>query len=53
MLIGDSVMSTSIGASGAVITIFDDEPMCTHTHGAELLAPSKNIGSQWSEWMLG
>ena len=27
MFIGDSVISTSIGASGAVSTIFDDDPM--------------------------
>ena len=31
MLIGLSVISTSIGASGAVITISDDDPMCTQT----------------------
>ena len=45
MLTGDRVMSTSIGASGAVITIFDDEPMCTHTTVSQSSAAAKN-GSQ-------
>ena len=31
MLIGCSVMSTSIGASGAVMTSGDDDPMWRHT----------------------
>ena len=52
MLIGDSVMSTSIGASSAVITIFDDEPMCTLTTVPSSSHAAKN-GSQWPEWMLG
>src|SRR6476660_2873849 len=52
MLIGDSVMSTSIGASSAVITIFDDEPMCTFTTVPSSSHVAKNL-SQCPEWMLG
>ena len=52
MLIGDSVMSTSIGASSAVITIFDDDPMCTLTTVPSSSHVAKNL-SQWPEWMLG
>src|SRR4051812_33604832 len=52
MFTGDSVISTSIGASSAVITIFDDDPMCTHTTVSHSSAAAKN-GSQWPEWMLG
>src|SRR5215213_6950070 len=52
MLMGESVMSTSIGASGAVITIFDDDPMCTFTTVPSSSQVAKN-GSQWPEWMLG
>src|SRR5262245_16905462 len=52
MFTGDSVMSTSIGASGAVITIFDDEPMCTHPTVSHSSAAAKN-GSQWPEWIDG
>ena len=52
MLIGDSVISTLIGASSAVITIFDDEPMCTFTTVPTSSHVAKNL-SQWPEWMLG
>ena len=52
MLTGCNVMRTSIGASGAVITSDDDEPMCRHT-----MVPSSTQaaqkGSQWSLWKLG
>ena len=52
MFIGCSVMSTSIGASGAVTTSDDDEPMCRHT-----IVPSSEHacqnGSQCSSWKLG
>src|SRR6516162_5051856 len=52
MLIGESVISTSMGASSAVITIFDDEPMCTFTTVPSSSQAAKNL-SQWPEWMLG
>src|SRR3954453_17955899 len=52
MLIGVSVMRQSIGASGAVITSEDDDPMCMHTTTCSSLQACQN-GSQWSEWMLG
>src|SRR6266853_2788831 len=52
MFIGDSVINTSIGASSAVITIFDDEPMCTFTTVPSSSQVAKNL-SQWPEWMLG
>src|SRR5258705_6038435 len=51
MLIGESVMSTLIGASSAVITIFDDDPMCTFTTVSTSSHVAKNL-SQWPEWML-
>ena len=52
MFIGESVISTSIGASSAVMTIFDDEPMCTFTTVPSSSHVAKNL-SQWPEWMLG
>src|SRR5689334_17521194 len=52
MFIGDNVMSTSIGASSAVITIFDEEPMCTFTTVPSSSQVAKNL-SQCPEWMLG
>src|SRR5947209_6056181 len=52
MLIGVSVIRQSIGASGAVITSCDDEPMCRHTTTFSSLHAVQN-GSQWSEWKLG
>src|SRR4051794_40431861 len=52
MLIGVSVMRQSIGASGAVMTNDDDDPMCMHTTTSSSLHAAQN-GSQWSEWMLG
>lgn len=42
----------SIGASGAVITMRELEPMCTHTTVPTSSHAAKN-GSQWPEWMLG
>src|SRR5689334_6151640 len=52
MLIGESVINTSIGASGEVIIIFDDEPMCTFTTVPSSSQVAKNL-FQWPEWMLG
>ena len=52
MFTGCKLMSTSIGASGAVITIDDDEPMCMHTIVPSSWQADQN-GSQWSEWKLG
>src|SRR5580700_6370075 len=52
MLIGESVINTSIGASGAVMTNSDDDPMCMHTTTPSSLHADQN-GSQWSEWTLG
>src|SRR5438874_222037 len=52
MLIGDNVISTSIGASSAVMTIFDDEPICTLTTVPSASHVAKNL-SQWPECMLG
>src|SRR5205807_290546 len=52
MLIGDSVISTSIGASSDVITILDEDPMCTLTTVPSSSHVAKN-GSQCPEWMLG
>src|SRR5579863_792338 len=52
MFTGWSPMSTSMGASGAVTTREDDDPMCRHT-----IVPSSEHaaqkGSQCSEWKLG
>ena len=52
MFIGCRVISTSIGASGAVIASFADEPMCMHTTVPSSLHACQN-GSQWSECRLG
>ncbi len=52
MLIGCSVMSTSIGASRAVITSRDDEPMCRHTIVPSSTHACQN-GSQCASWKLG
>src|SRR5579885_3584673 len=52
MLMGVNVIRQSIGASGAVITICDDDPMCRHTTTCSSLHACQN-GSQWSEWKLG
>src|SRR5581483_6371841 len=49
---GCSVMSTSIGASCAVMTNDDDEPMCRHTIVSTSEQACQN-GSQCSEWKLG
>src|SRR5580692_6073135 len=52
MLIGDSVIRQSIGASSEVIANCDDDPMCMHaTTPSSLQAFQK--GSQWSECTLG
>jgi hypothetical protein len=52
MFTGCRAMSTSKGASGAVMASCDDEPMCRHT-----TVPSSSHacqkGSQWSGWKLG
>jgi len=42
------VKIVSIGASGAVTTISDDDPMCMHTTTSSSLHACQN-GSQWSE----
>src|SRR5579871_51844 len=47
-----SVAVTATGASPDVAGIFDDEPMCMHTHVLVSSAAAKN-GSQYLEWMLG
>ena len=52
MFIGVSVMRQSIGASGAVITRADDDPMCMQTTTFSSLQACQN-GSQWSLWRLG
>src|SRR5512144_2825494 len=52
MLIGESVINTSIGASSAVMTIRDDDPMCTFTTVPNSSHVAKN-GSHRPEWMLG
>src|SRR3954465_5061739 len=52
MFIGCSVMSTSIGASCAVITSDDDEPMCRQTSVPSSEHACQN-GSQCSLWKLG
>src|SRR3954453_18276234 len=52
MLIGGNVIMQSIGASGLVIVICDDEPMCRHTTTCSSLHASQK-GFQWSEWKLG
>src|ERR1700688_2208545 len=45
-------MRTSIGASGAVTTSDDDDPMWRHTMVPSSLHADQN-GSQWSLWKLG
>ena len=45
-------MSTSMGASSAVTTSCDDEPMCKDTIVSSSQHADQN-GSQWSEWKLG
>ena len=52
MFIGVRVISTSMGASGEVITNSEDDPMCMHTTTASSLQAVQN-GSQWSECTLG
>src|SRR5581483_4748177 len=52
MFIGVRVMRQSMGASGAVMTSADDEPMCMHTTTCSSLHAVQN-GSQWSECRLG
>jgi hypothetical protein len=52
MLIGVRVIRQSIGASGAVMTSSDDDPMCMHTTTPSSLHAVQN-GSQWSECRLG
>src|SRR5581483_6794759 len=52
MFTGCSVMRTSLGASCAVTTSDDDEPMCRHTIVPSSAHASQN-GSQWSECRLG
>src|SRR3954451_8548807 len=52
MFIGVSVIKQSIGASGAVITSCEDDPMCRHTTTFSSLHAAQN-GSQESEWKLG
>src|SRR5436305_15251601 len=52
MFIGVNVIRQSIGASGAVITSSDDDPMCRQTTTCSSLQACQN-GSQWPEWKLG
>ena len=52
MFTGCSPMSTSMGASGAVTTSDDDDPMCRHTIVPSSAHADQN-GSQWSLWKLG
>src|SRR5271157_579126 len=52
MLTGCSAMSTSIGASGAVTTSEDDDPMWRQTMVPSSEHAAQN-GSQWSLWKLG
>ena len=49
LLTGVSEIITSGGASGAVTTIDDEEPMCRHTVTAPSTHAAKN-GSQCSVW---
>src|SRR3954454_8707456 len=51
-LIGCNVIITLMGASSAVITMDDDEPMCRHTIVFSSLHAFQN-GSQCSECRLG
>src|SRR5579875_1887566 len=52
MLMGCSAMSTSNGASGAVIIRDEDEPMCMHTTVPSSEHADQN-GSQCASWKLG
>src|SRR5271169_1681328 len=52
MLIGVRVMRQSIGASGAVITCCDEDPMWSSSTTPSSEAAS-HTGFQWSEWKLG
>src|SRR5574340_957438 len=52
MFTGWRPMSTSMGASGAVTTSDDDEPMCRQTIVPSSEHAAQN-GSQCSEWKLG
>src|SRR5271163_750805 len=52
MLTGWSPNNTSIGASGAVTTSEEDEPMCRHTMVPRSEHADQN-GSQVSLWKLG
>src|SRR5581483_465818 len=47
-----SVAVTATGASPDVAGIFDDDPMCMHTHVSVSSHAAKN-GSQCPLWMLG
>src|SRR5262245_12050316 len=52
MLIGWRLINTSIGASGAVITSDDDDPMCRQTIVPSSTHACQN-GSQCASWKLG
>ena len=52
MFMGWSVIIVSMGASMAVITTWDDEPMCRQTTVPVSWQASRN-GSQWSLCQLG
>ncbi len=52
MFTGWSANKTSIGASAAVMTRDEDEPMCRQTIVPSSEHADQN-GSQWSEWKLG
>ena len=52
MFIGVTVINTSMGASGEVMTSSEEEPMCMHTTTFSSQHACQK-GSQWSEWMLG
>ena len=52
MFIGCSVIIVSIGASMAVMTVSDDEPMCTQMTVLTSSHARRN-GSQWSLCQLG
>src|ERR1700722_11686263 len=52
MLSGVNVIRQSMGASGDVTTICEDEPMCMHATTPSSLQALQN-GSQWSECRLG
>src|SRR5580658_1606553 len=52
MLTGWSPMRTSMGASGAVTTSDDEDPMWRQTMVPSSLHAAQN-GSQWSLWKLG